>query len=179
MLKFYIEPKFGDLPKGQPTSTVIANSVPIGINDLANPYVSSFHYCEVRESTLMYIVPTYQATEGNVATIAYFNDTTDKWTTVAGKTPLEQIVCDDGIYGGSGSTTVNISAYNPSTTIATSTDIKVYGAISAGEVLISLLLFCLIIFIVTTTFISALDRIKTKKKYIAYKHNEVEITDVL
>jgi hypothetical protein len=122
MLHFYAEPIFGDLPKGQPTSTVIANSVPIGINDLANPYVSSFHYCEVREGHIMYIVPTYQATEGNVGTVAYFNDTTDKWTTVAGKTPIEQIVCDDGLIATS---TLTISI---PTSTASSTSVQYTGA---------------------------------------------------
>jgi len=67
--------------------------------------------------------------------------------------------------------------YNPTTTIASSTDIKIYASFSAGEIMISLLLF-LLIFIKLVEFIAkGLSNIKTKKKFVGYQGGDVEIRE--
>lgn len=65
--------------------------------------------------------------------------------------------------------------YNPSTNIATTTDVKIYGSISAGEVLIAFLLFSMIVIKLTTLIARGLDKIKSKKEYLAYGGGDVEI----
>lgn len=69
--------------------------------------------------------------------------------------------------------------YNPTTTIASSTSIAVYGSMTAGEVLIALFLFLIIVLEMIKMMTRALDRVTTKKKYIAYTNAEVEVKDVL
>jgi hypothetical protein len=70
-------------------------------------------------------------------------------------------------------------SYNPTTTINASSSIQIYGSMSAGEVLISLFLFIIIILLLFKMLISSLDRVKTKKKFLAYSNSEVEVKDVL
>lgn len=70
-------------------------------------------------------------------------------------------------------------SYEPKTTIASSTDIQVYGSLSAGEILISLLLFLMIVISVLKGTINMLERIKTKKTFLAYRGGDVEIRDDL
>lgn len=75
--------------------------------------------------------------------------------------------------------TYNSEVYAPTTTIATSTDIKVYASLTAGEVLMALMMFILIVVEMIKMMFRALDRIKTKKKFLGYSSAEVEIKDVL
>lgn len=70
-------------------------------------------------------------------------------------------------------------SYEPKTNIATSTDIQVYGSMSAGEILISFFLFALIVLKMIEFLTGALDRIQTKKKYLAYHGGDVEIREDL
>lgn len=75
--------------------------------------------------------------------------------------------------------TFTFEAYNPSSTIATTSDIKVYGSMSAGEVLIALFLFIIISIKMIELLARALDNIKTRKTFIRYTNNEAEISDNL
>ncbi len=67
--------------------------------------------------------------------------------------------------------------YNPSTNIASSSDIKIYGSMTAGEVLISFLIFSLICVLLTRYMIQGLDKIKTKRKYLQYGGGDVEVRE--
>ena len=69
--------------------------------------------------------------------------------------------------------------YNPKTQISSSTDITVYGAFSAGEIMISFLLVCLILLSLSKMLVSALSNIKTKKRFLGYSKYDVEIRDDL
>ncbi len=69
------------------------------------------------------------------------------------------------------------TGYNPPTNIATTTDVVIYGSMSAGEVLIAFLLFSMIVLWLSTLLARALDKIKTKKKFIGYTNAEVEIKE--
>jgi len=79
--------------------------------------------------------------------------------------------------GSSSVPTVTLNAFNPTTTISTSSNVTVYGFMSAGEVLIALFLFILI-WIKLLSFIPAgLSRVKTKKTFLAYGKGDVELRD--
>lgn len=69
--------------------------------------------------------------------------------------------------------------YNPPIGINGTTSINVYGSFSAGEVLISFLLLCLILLALARSLAQALSNIKTKKKYLQYGGGDVEIRDDL
>jgi len=69
--------------------------------------------------------------------------------------------------------------YNPPTSIATSTDVVVYGSLSAGEILIAFMLFAMITIYLTELLARALGFVKTKKKFLAYNGGDVEIRDDL
>lgn len=86
-------------------------------------------------------------------------------------------VCTDDV--ATSTQNIVLNAYNPTTTIATSTDIKVYGSISAGELLISLFLF-IAIFIKLMEYVArGLNKIVTKKKFLGYSNSDVEIREDL
>lgn len=74
-------------------------------------------------------------------------------------------------------TTTENLGFNPTTTIASSTDIQVYGYFSAGDIVISVLLLCLILLKVLRDMASALSGIKTKRKVLQYGGGDVEIID--
>lgn len=74
------------------------------------------------------------------------------------------------------SSTCSISTTTPPT-IATTSDIVILPTITAGEVLISFLLFCLIVVVLTKYMISALNRVKTRKQYLGYAGGDVEMRD--
>ncbi len=76
-----------------------------------------------------------------------------------------------------GTTNITLNAYNPTTTIASSTDVKIYGSISAGELLISLFLFILIWIKLLSFIPRALSNINTKKKFLGYNGGDVEIRE--
>jgi len=82
-----------------------------------------------------------------------------------------------------GSTTAPTSTiavgYNPTTTISSSTAIQVYGSFSAGEIMITVLLFALFLIELIKMLARALDRVKTKKTFLGYTNAEVEVKDVL
>jgi len=67
------------------------------------------------------------------------------------------------------------TTYNPSTVISSSTDIQLYGSFSAGEIIISFLLLCLILLTLIKLLVSALSNITTKKTYLQYGGGDVEI----
>jgi len=75
--------------------------------------------------------------------------------------------------------TYNSEIYAPTTTIASTTDIQVYGSFTAGEILTIMLMFLLIVIELLKMLFRALDRIGTKKKYIAYASSDVEIREDL
>lgn len=59
--------------------------------------------------------------------------------------------------------------------IATTSDIVLVPTLTAGEVLVALFLFVLILIALGKGVLAALDRIVTKKKIIAYSGGDVEI----
>lgn len=67
------------------------------------------------------------------------------------------------------------SGYNPTSNISSSSDVQIYGAISSGEVLISLLLICIIVMYIIRLLASSLSRIKTSKTFLSYSGGDVEI----
>lgn len=69
--------------------------------------------------------------------------------------------------------------YNPSTNISSSSDIVLYGSFSAGEILISFLIICLIALKMCKYLASALSNIQTKKRFLSYSGGDVEIRDDL
>lgn len=76
-------------------------------------------------------------------------------------------------------TTTSELGYNPSTNIASSSDIQVYGSFSAGEILIAFLLLCMILLSLIKGIAGALSHIQTKKKYLGYSGGDVERRDDL
>jgi len=73
----------------------------------------------------------------------------------------------------------NTAVYAPTTTITASSSIALYGSITAGELLIILFTFIMIILELTKMLIKALDRIRTKKKFLNYSGGEVEVKEEL
>lgn len=73
----------------------------------------------------------------------------------------------------------NDTSFNPSTNIATSSDIQIYGSISAGEFVLSFLIFLLIVIELGKIIVSGIGKVNTRRKYIRYKDSDVEITDDL
>jgi len=73
--------------------------------------------------------------------------------------------------------TYNNSVYAPTTTIASSTDIQVYGSFTAGELVMSFLMFALIVIELGKIIAHGLSKIKTHKKFIRYNDSDVEVTD--
>jgi hypothetical protein len=65
--------------------------------------------------------------------------------------------------------------YNPTNNIASSTDVQVYGAISAGEIVISLLLIFQLFIAITAFVIKSIWKISTQKTYIEYSNADVPI----
>lgn len=84
----------------------------------------------------------------------------------------------------SSSTCVTISptsspamGFNPTTTIATTSDIQLYGFFSAGDVMIIFLLFCIVCIQLFSLLASALMGINIKKKWLAYGGGDVEVKE--
>jgi len=71
--------------------------------------------------------------------------------------------------------TYNSAVYAPSTTIASSTDIQIYGSFTAGEVIMAMMMFMLIVIELVKLLARALDPIQTKKTFLAYHGGDVEI----
>lgn len=69
--------------------------------------------------------------------------------------------------------------YAPTTSIASSTNIQVYGSLTAGEILMLVMMFVLIVIELMKMLARSLDRIKTKKQYMGYTNAEVEIKEEL
>ena len=67
------------------------------------------------------------------------------------------------------------SVYAPGTTTATSTDIQMYASFTAGEVFMAMLMFVLIVIELGKMLARALDRVKTKKKFLSYSGGDVEV----
>lgn len=73
----------------------------------------------------------------------------------------------------------NLSFYNPTSTIASTSDIKVYGAISAGELLIAFILLVFAVAGLLSFLARAFGSVKTKKKMIEYSSGDVPIHEEL
>lgn len=67
--------------------------------------------------------------------------------------------------------------YNPIDNIASSTDVKIYGSISAGEIVISSILLILLVIFLMKLLSDGLSNVKTKRKYIKYQSADVPIDD--
>lgn len=67
--------------------------------------------------------------------------------------------------------------YNPTTTISTSSDITIYGSMSAGEVIISLILFLILWVKLVEYLIKGLSNFRTKKRFLGYHGGDVEIRE--
>lgn len=73
--------------------------------------------------------------------------------------------------------TYNSSIYAPTTTIASSTDIQVYGSFTAGELIMAFLMFCLIVIELGKIIANGLEKINTKRTFIRYRDADTEITN--
>lgn len=71
------------------------------------------------------------------------------------------------------------SMYAPTTSISSSTDIQIYGSFTAGEVLMTFLMFVLIVIELVKMLAHALNKIKTKKTYLQYGGGDVEVREDL
>lgn len=71
------------------------------------------------------------------------------------------------------------STYNPPTEISTSSDVIIYGSMSAGEVLISFFLFIIIMVLATKTIAQGLSKVKTGKTFLQYNGGDVEMRNDL
>jgi ABC-type transport system involved in Fe-S cluster assembly fused permease/ATPase subunit len=75
--------------------------------------------------------------------------------------------------------TYNTGMYAPSTTIASSSDIAVYGSFTAGEIVMSFLMFMLIVIELGKVIAQGLEKITTKRTFIRYQNADTEINDDL
>jgi len=73
------------------------------------------------------------------------------------------------------STTGNV--YAPPTEISSSTDIQVYGSFTAGELVMSFLMFALIVIELGKIIAHGLAKINTKRMFIRYRDADTEITN--
>lgn len=71
----------------------------------------------------------------------------------------------------------NSSIYAPTTTIASSTAIQLYGSFTAGEIVMSFLMFMLIVIELGKIIANGLNKINTHKKFLHYGGGDVELTD--
>ena len=169
-------PKWGDVPAGQATSSPFTanSSTPIGRDVAGEEQYTASRFCHANG----YFLDSWDMELVN-KTIAYNDDVTHTWKTKT-QASYEQIACDDGLPQ---SISVNMASssvgYNPTTTIASSTSIQVYGSMTAGEVLIILLLFLIIVLKLTEYMAKALSIIKTKKRFLGYGGGDVEIREDL
>lgn len=67
--------------------------------------------------------------------------------------------------------------YNPTANIASTSDVQVYGSISAGEAMIAFLILCSIAISLMVALAQALSNIATKKRFLGYSGGDVEIRD--
>jgi hypothetical protein len=70
-------------------------------------------------------------------------------------------------------TTPAFIGYNPTTTISSSSDILVYGSITAGEIIIATLLILAIFIMLANILIKGLSGITTHREYLNYSGGEV------
>lgn len=71
--------------------------------------------------------------------------------------------------------TSTILGYNPTSTISSSTDVKIYGSISAGELIISSILLIFVMFYLFELTAKTLKEITTHRKYLQYNGGDVPI----
>lgn len=81
------------------------------------------------------------------------------------------------INDGLATSSITLNAYNPTTTIASSSNIAIYGSMSAGEVLIALFLFMLLWLKLMELVARGLSVLKTKKTFLGYSGGDVEIRE--
>lgn len=117
-------------------------------------------------TTCVYSTPvTYQNIAPTLPTHAfYFKNQTCTTVDNATTTPLA-------------SSTVGFNPLIASSTNATTSDMKIYAYMSAGEVLTNLLLFVLIIMALIYFVVKSLNRINTKKTYLQYGGGDVEMRE--
>jgi hypothetical protein len=75
-------------------------------------------------------------------------------------------------------TQFGLETYNPTKEISSSSDIAVYGSMSAGEILIATVLLFGIIIYMMSLLAQSLFVIKTKRKYLEYSGGDVERTEI-
>lgn len=73
--------------------------------------------------------------------------------------------------------TYSAGIYAPTTSVASSTNIQFFGSFTAGELIISTLMFLLIVIELGKIIANALDKINLHRFFIRYKDSDVEITD--
>jgi len=67
--------------------------------------------------------------------------------------------------------------YNPTTEISTSSDVQIYGSITAGDMIIIVLLIGLVFIAIVQGITGLLGRISTKRKFLGYSGGEVPIEE--
>lgn len=75
--------------------------------------------------------------------------------------------------------TYTTSMFAPTTTISSSTSIAIYGSMTAGEILMTTMMFILIVVELIKMLARSLDRVKTKKQFLGYSKAEVEVKEEL
>jgi len=65
--------------------------------------------------------------------------------------------------------------YNPSSNIASTSDVQIFGAISAGDIILASLLLIGILFTAMSTIAKGLSGIKLKRKFIRYQGGDVPV----
>lgn len=78
-------------------------------------------------------------------------------------------------FTGDFSTTTEGTIYNPNSDISTSSDIVVYGSISAGEFIISFILLMAILLKLMELLSKGLSNITTERKFLKYNGGDVPI----
>lgn len=111
------------------------------------------------------------------------NNTASKYFHAPLSFPCEEGISVENTAGGNVTFSVTIvpflySEQATSTEIATSSDISVVGTMSAGEVMLSLLVFILIVIELFKTLAQALRTVNKKRKQLAYAGGDVDINEL-
>lgn len=77
------------------------------------------------------------------------------------------------------STSSSDIGYNPNPYIASTSDVQIYGALSAGEILIAFILLLQVFIGGLYMLVKSLGAIKTHRKYIEYRNGDVPINNDL
>jgi len=169
MLIYYKTPRWSDIKNEtnlSSTVTVPDNSFLSGEN---NPLQTAYYFCDALDQN--YHSHLSSKREEN-PTVKLDFASMPVWENDGSKKIFLQIVCDDGITIESSSV-----GFNPTTTIASSSDVQIYNYMSSGELLISLFLFLTILLHMIALLANSFVNTTVKRKYLAYGGGDVEITD--